>query len=69
MLSRKTFENLHTVVTNLALFGQLLGKFCLYEFFAPKPECFTKYDAFCLYIFDYACLGLKAYCYRKGLKV
>ena len=29
MLSRKIFENLHTVVAILALFEQFLGKFCL----------------------------------------
>ena len=41
----------------------------MFEFFAPKSECFTKYDAFCSYIFDYAFLGRKAYCYQKGLKL
>ena len=40
----------------------------LFKFFDPKSKCFTKYDAFCFYIFDYACLGRKAYCYRKGSK-
>ena len=39
------------------------------KFFAPKSECFTKYDAFCSYFFDYACLGHKAYCYQKGSKL
>ena len=29
MLPRKMFEILHTVVANLALFEQFLGKFCL----------------------------------------
>ena len=29
MLPRKIFENLHTVMAILALFDQLLGKFCL----------------------------------------
>ena len=29
MLSRKIFENLHTVGTILLLFEQILGKFCL----------------------------------------
>ena len=29
MLPRKIFENLHTVVAILALFEQILGKFCL----------------------------------------
>ena len=35
----------------------------MFKFFAPKSECFTKYDAFCSYIFDYVCLECKAYCY------
>ena len=64
MLPRKIFENLHTVVAILALFEQFLGKF-----FVPKFECFTKYDAFCSYIFDYVCLERKAYCYQKGSKL
>ena len=54
MLSRKIFENLHIVVAIfevVVLFEQFLGKF-----FALKSECFTKYDAFCSYIFDYASL-------------
>ena len=41
----------------LALFEQFLGKFCL-NFLPLKSEYFTIYDAFCSYIFDYACLGL-----------
>ena len=66
MLPRKIFENLHrpTVVAILVLFEQILLKF-----FAPNSECCTKYDAFCLCIFDYTCLGRKAYCYRKGSKL
>ena len=64
MLPQKIFENLRTVVTILLPFEQILGKF-----FAPKSECFTKYEAFCSHTFDYACLGRKAYCYRKGLKL
>ena len=67
MFPRKVFENLHTVVAILVLFEQFLGKFCLN--FCPKFECFTKYDAFCSYIFDYACLRHKAYCFRKGSKL
>ena len=54
MLPRKIFENLHSVVAILALFEQFLGEFCL-NFLPQKSECFTKYDAFCSYIFDYAC--------------
>ena len=68
MLPRKIFENLHAGVAILALFEQFLDKFCL-NFLPLKSECFTKYDAFCSYIFDYACLGCKAYCYRKGSKL
>ena len=45
---RKIFKNLHTIVAILVLFEQFLG-----NFFAPKSECFTKYDAFCSYIFDH----------------
>ena len=68
MLLRKFFENLHTVVAILVLFEQFLGKF-YFKCFAPKSECCTKYDAFCSYIFDYACLVRKAYCYRIGSKL
>ena len=64
MLSQKIFENFDTVVAILVVFEQFSGKFC-----APNSECFTKCDAFRSYIFDYACLERKAYCYRKGLKV
>ena len=39
----------------------------LLNFFAPK-ECLTP-DAFCLHIFDNACIGRKAYCYQKGSKL
>ena len=60
----ENFENLRTVVAILVLFKQIFGK--RYKFFAPNSKCFTKYDAFCLYIFDYACLGRKVYCYQKG---
>ena len=67
MLPRKIFENAHTVVTIFVLFEQFLSKFD--KFFVPKSECFTKYDAFYSYIFDYACQGRKAYCYRKGSKL
>ena len=56
MHPRKIFEILQTVVAILVLF-------------APNPECFAKYDAFYSHIFDYACLGRKAYCYRKGSKL
>ena len=39
------------------------------NFFAPKFEGFTKYDAFHSHIFDYACLGRKACCYQRGSKL
>ena len=52
-------ENLRTVVATSVLFEQFLGKL-----FAPKFEYFTKYDAIFSYIFDYACLRRKAYCYQ-----
>ena len=68
MLPRKVSENLLTVLAILALFEQFSGKFCV-KFFASNSACFTKYDAFCSCIFDYACLGRKAYCYRKGSKL
>ena len=64
MLPQKIFENLHTIVAILVLFETIFRQI-LFQFFAPKSECFTKYDAFCSCIFDHACLGRKAYCYRK----
>ena len=64
MLPRNTFTNLHTILAILVLFEQIL-----FKFFPPNSECCTKYDAFCSYIFDYACLGRKAYCYQKGSKL
>ena len=41
----------------------------LFIFLDPNSECFSKYDAFCSHIFDYACLKRKAYCYRRGSKI
>ena len=67
MLPHKIFENLHTVVAILVLFEQFLGKVCL-NFLPSSHECFSKYDALCSYIFDYACFGRKAHCYQKGWK-
>ena len=61
------FENLHTLMAILLLFKQFSGKFCLN--FSPNPEFFSKYDAFCSYIFDYACLRSKVFCYRRGWKL
>ena len=50
--------------TCLTIFRQIL-----FKFFAANSERFTKHNAFCSYIFDYLCLGRKAYCYRKGSKL
>ena len=55
MLPRKIFENSHVVVAILVLFERILGKFCL----SVLPLILSVsqiYDAFCLYIFDYAYL-------------
>ena len=64
MLPQKIFKIFDTVVAILILFEQFSGKFC-----APNSECFIKCEPFCSYIFDHACWGRKAYCYRKGLKL
>ena len=48
----------------LVLFEQYSGKFC-----APYSECFTKCDAFCSYILDYACSGRKAYLLSKRFEI
>ena len=40
----------------------------LFTFFNLNLECFVKYDAFCLHIFDYACLRRKVYRYQRGSK-
>ena len=66
MLPWKIFENLHAVMAILVLlefFHQIL-----FDYFDPNSECFAKYDAFCLHIFDYACLRCKACCYGRGSK-
>ena len=47
MISRKIFENLRGVMAFLMLFEQILVKL-----FAAHSESFTKYNAFCLHIFD-----------------
>ena len=54
MLSRKIFENLRSVMAILKLFEQFQANF--FHIFVTYFECFTKYDAFCLHSFDYACL-------------
>ena len=38
----------------------------LFKFFDSNSEHFSKYDAFCSQIFNYACLRRKTYCYRRG---
>ena len=65
MLPRKIFENLLTVVAVLALFEQFLGKFC----FNFLPLNLNVSPNMMPYIFDYACLGRKVYCYQKSLKL
>ena len=41
----------------------------MFKFFDPSSVCFAKYDAFCLHIFDFACLRRKAYRNRRGSKL
>ena len=60
----RNFEILHAVMAILVLFKQTL-----FKFFDPNSEYFTKYDGFCLHIFNYACLRRKVYCCRKGSKL
>ena len=52
---QKIFGNLHAVGAILVLFEQFLGKVCS-NFWPLNLECFTKYDLFCSYIFDYKCV-------------
>ena len=47
MLPKKFPENFHA------------ERQILFKIFAPKSEFYTKYDAVCAYIFDYACLEHK----------
>ena len=68
MLPRKIFEILHAEIAILVLFEHFLGKLRLFKFFYRNSEYFTKYGAFCLNIFNYACLRHKAYCYHRGSK-
>ena len=42
---------------------QIIFTQILFKFFDPNSECFAEFDAFCLHIFDYACL--KRNCYRR----
>ena len=66
MLPRKVFKNSHTVVAMLVLFEQILLKF-----FAPNSECFTKYDAYILFVHFRLCvhIGRKASSFRKSSKL
>ena len=41
----------------------------MFKFFDSNSECFAKYDAFCLHIFDYACLSRKCYRDRRSWKL
>ena len=40
-------------MTILELFALFSDNFCL--IFHSDSECFAKYDAFCLHVFNYAC--------------
>ena len=54
MLSRKIFENLHTMMVILVLLEQVLRQIVL-ELFALNFEVFTKYryDAIFSHVFDF----------------
>ena len=54
MLSRKIFENTHSMMTILVLFEQVLRQI-VFEFFALNLEVFTKYryDAIFSHVFDF----------------
>ena len=54
MLSRKIFENLHSVMAILVLLEQVLRQIVL-EYFALIFEVFTKYryDAIFSHVFDF----------------
>ena len=69
MLPLKIFEDLHSIVAILALFEQFLRKFCL-NFLPLNLNVSPNMMHFVhIYIFGYACLGRKAYCYQKGSKL
>ena len=67
MLSRKFFENLHSVMASLVLFEQVLRQI-VFEYFALNFEVFTKYryDAIFFPHFRFLCAGIKRrnYCCR-----
>ena len=54
MLSRKIFENLHSIMAILVLLEQVLGQI-VFKFFALNFEVFTKYryDAIFSHSFDF----------------
>ena len=54
MLSRKFFENLHSIMAILVLFEQVLRQI-VFEFFALNIEVFTKYryDVIFSHVFDF----------------
>ena len=54
MLSRKVFENLHSMMTILVLLEQV-SKQIVFEYFALNFEVFTKYrsDAIFAHVFDF----------------
>ena len=54
MLSRKIFENLHSMITILVFLEQVLRQI-VFEFFALNFEIFTKYryDAIFSRVFDF----------------
>ena len=54
MLLRKIFENTHDLMAISVLSEEFSAKFCFNIF--PNSECFAKYDAFCLCIFDICAL-------------
>ena len=71
LCSRDIFEIFHAVMAILVPFEQFSGKFCL-NFLTlnlSSLQYFTKYDAFCSQVFNYACLRRKGYCCRRGTKL
>ena len=64
MFPRENFKILHAANAILVLCEHFSGK--LFKFFDPNSEYFTEYDAYCSHILNFACLGHKAYCYRRG---
>ena len=69
MLSRKFFENLHTVMAILVVFEQFSSKFCLYFWPLILSASPNNYGAFCLHSFDYACLRLLKHIAVKRVEI